>query len=192
MVEVSRSEGAAGDVTVTVADRHSGAENFQMVRDMLGITIFAIVFFGAVVFGLPLLFAPTVRVLPDFLPVVLAFCGFTGLIIAAAVLGAPFDTGTECVFDVGAKRCVYRRILRLRALDLDLRRRRETFAFAEIAGIGLKERREEDGYVYRPVMKARGQEWTLAAASRAGSYLALDRKLDEVRAATGIAKRDLA
>jgi hypothetical protein len=54
--------------------------------------------------------------------------------------------------------------------------------------LGVTERSVEGGYEYTPVLTHGGKR--LALSFRAGSYLGLDRKLDALRARTGLAKRD--
>ncbi|MFM2423428.1 MAG: hypothetical protein RL291_1958, partial [Pseudomonadota bacterium] len=125
---------------IIIAEHHSGQEYLVLARDFLGCIVMGIGLLLVVQYGLPWYLDKPATDL-DLWSVVQVIGGMDLFLAACAALAAPFDTGLEFVFDVATKSCSYSRHLRLRRSNIDLRRTRETIAFTEISGIGVRESR---------------------------------------------------
>ena len=82
-----------------------------------------------------------------------------------------------------------RRVLHNVSFCRGMYERRHTYAFDEIKGLGVKEYANE-GYSYMPVLVLRGGKLRWLATAN-GGYLAFARTIEEVCAATGLAKVDI-
>jgi hypothetical protein len=109
-------------------------------------------------------------------------------LFAVIALFALVERRLCCVIDIEGRRITHAIEYWFWPWPLRFRNRRTEMAFSDVEGLGVAERSVEGGYEYTPVLTRGGKRLTLSF--RAGSYLGLDRKLDDLRARTGLAKRD--
>jgi hypothetical protein len=107
-----------------------------------------------------------------------------GLAFAGIGLFMLLPREISTVFDVRSQR-----VLHHVSFCRGLYERRHTYAFDEIEGLGVKEYAGE-GYSYMPVLVLRGGKLHWLATVN-GGYLAFAKTIEEVCAATGLAKVDM-
>ena len=116
------------------------------------------------------------------IPMVLGFALGLGFIVAGVVLALSHEIITT--FDPRS-----RRVLIDRKLCSGWYRQSYSYAFGEVAGVGVKEYSSE-GYSYMPVLVLRSGEVRWLAVMN-GSYLDYRETLDGVAAATGLDRVDV-
>jgi hypothetical protein len=166
---------------IIVRDASSNQDAFRIAAGfgMLVVCVFGLLILAGWLFG-----GPTGKAddMTGILAAVLAVFAVIGLV-------ALFDQRIECRFDLAGKRIAHVREYWFWPLAVRVWTRRVDGLLGEADGVGLAEHSSaQDGYTYKPVLTWGGRRLPLALCT--GGYIGFDRKLDVIRAGTGLVKLD--